>query len=245
MTEIVNSGSPGQTFIDLWLPDPVSIYGPSLSPSVSRLSLFQTHLRWVISSPGKGRSQSPPLVLPCRWVPGLRPSGQTKARSSEKYLTVYSDCRDQSKFWKFLGPLIPPPSKKRKVKDNAGFRATMLCLEDELTCVISIDTSLNPLADLLDLVFGKNGAQNTSEAISALYRLSVLLITKRKLNANGDENLVVGIAHSWVFCSEGWTRNLFFGSNRDTSSSLPPSQTDTESSPPSLMPRRPKSILPS
>ena len=125
MTETVNSGSPGQTFIDLWSPDPVSIYVPSLSSSflpVSRNSLFQTQLRWVISSPGKGRSQSPPLVLPCRWVPGLRPSGQTKARSSEKYLTIHSDSRHVENSY---GPIRPHSASEQEVQGQR--RTNVVC----------------------------------------------------------------------------------------------------------------------
>ena len=65
---------------------------------------------------------------PLTRVPGLRPSGLTKARSSEEYLTVHSDCLNQGMFSQILEvrtalfALIPPPTKKRKVKDDAGFR---------------------------------------------------------------------------------------------------------------------------
>ncbi|KAF8657964.1 hypothetical protein AX14_007771 [Amanita brunnescens Koide BX004] len=46
---------------------------------------------------------------------------------------------------------IPPASKKRKVKDDTGFKTSIKRLEEELTGAISTNASLNPLADLLDL----------------------------------------------------------------------------------------------
>ena len=76
---------------------------------------------------------------PLTQVPGLRPSGSTKARSSEKHLTVHSDCLDQGMFSQILKirtapfALIPLPTKKRKVKDDAGFRTTIKHLEDGST----------------------------------------------------------------------------------------------------------------
>lgn len=92
---------------------------------------------------------------------------------------------------------LPPPSKKRKVKDDTGFRTSIKRLEDDLTRAISTNASLNPLADLLDLAVRQHDAQNTSKAIYALYRLFVLLITKNKLNSNGDEGAKVVKAWLW------------------------------------------------
>ena len=97
------------------------------------------------------------------------------------------------------GPVrsLPPPSKKRKVKDHAGVRTSIKRLEDELTRAISTNASLNPLADLLDLTVRQHDAQSTSKAIYALYRLFVLLITKNKLNSNGDEG--AKIVKAWIW----------------------------------------------
>ena len=97
------------------------------------------------------------------------------------------------------GPVrsLPPPNKKRKVKDDASFGTSIKRLEDELTRAISTNTSLNPLADLLDLAVRQPDAQNTSKAIYALYRLFVLLITKNKLNSNSDEGAKIVKAWLW------------------------------------------------
>ena len=96
---------------------------------------------------------------------------------------------------------LPPPSKKRKVKDDTGFRTSIKRLEDDLTRAISTNASLNPLADLLDLAVRQHDAQNTSQAIYALYRLFVLLITKSKLNSNGDEGAKIVKAWLWERCN--------------------------------------------
>ena len=68
------------------------------------------------------------------------------------------------------GPIrsLPPASKKRKVKDDTGFKTSIKRLEEELTGAISTNASLNPLADLLDLAVGEHDAQNSSKAIYAL-----------------------------------------------------------------------------
>ena len=47
-----------------------------------------------------------------------------------------------------LFTLILPPSKKRKAKDNAGFRTLVKRLEDELTRAISDNAPPNPWTDL-------------------------------------------------------------------------------------------------
>ncbi|KAG6891860.1 hypothetical protein C0992_003210, partial [Termitomyces sp. T32_za158] len=58
------------------------------------------------------------------------------------------------------GPLrsLPPPNKKRKIRDDPKSLQLIERLEADLTKAISTNTSLNPLADLLDL------ALNTKEA---------------------------------------------------------------------------------
>ena len=90
-----------------------------------------------------------------------------------------------------------PPSKKRKVKDDAGFGTSVKRLEDDITRAIPTNASLNSLADLLDLVVGARDAQNTSKAIYALYRVFVQLITNNKLSTGGDE--AARIVKSWLW----------------------------------------------
>ncbi len=90
-----------------------------------------------------------------------------------------------------------PPSKKRKVKDDAGFGTSVKRLEDDITRAISASASLNPLADLLDLAVGARDAQNTSKAVYALYRVFVQLITNNKLSTGGDE--AARIVKTWLW----------------------------------------------
>ncbi|KAF8621393.1 hypothetical protein AX15_007846 [Amanita polypyramis BW_CC] len=97
------------------------------------------------------------------------------------------------------GPIrsLPPPSKKRKVRDDTGFAVSIKHLEDELTRAISENTSLNPLIDLINLALSAPDAQNTSKAIYALYRVFVLLISKNKLSLGGGEAAKVVKAWLW------------------------------------------------
>ncbi|KAF8329231.1 CBF/Mak21 family-domain-containing protein [Amanita rubescens] len=90
-----------------------------------------------------------------------------------------------------------PPSKKRKVKDDASFGTSVKRLEDDVTHAISTNASLNSLADLLDLAVAARDAQNTSKAVYALYRVFVQLITNTKLSTGGDE--AARIVKTWLW----------------------------------------------
>jgi hypothetical protein len=90
-----------------------------------------------------------------------------------------------------------PLSKKRKVKDDAGFGTSVKRLENDITRAISTNASLNSLADLLDLAVAARDAQNTSKAIYALYRVFVQLITDTKLSTGGDE--AARIVKTWLW----------------------------------------------
>ena len=95
-----------------------------------------------------------------------------------------------------------PPSKKREVKDDAGFGTSVKRLEDDITRAIPTNASLNSLADLLDLVVGARDAQNTSKAIYALYRVFVQLITNNKLALKNKEKIRARIVLKLLFfCS--------------------------------------------
>ncbi|TFK40532.1 CBF/Mak21 family-domain-containing protein [Crucibulum laeve] len=82
---------------------------------------------------------------------------------------------------------LPPPSKKRKIQKDVGRVQTIKQLEDQLTRAVASNTSLNQLADLLDLGLTLEDPQDTSKAIYALYRVFVTIITNDKLGLSGDE----------------------------------------------------------
>ncbi|KAJ7164681.1 CBF/Mak21 family-domain-containing protein [Mycena crocata] len=94
-------------------------------------------------------------------------------------------------------PSLPPPSKKRKIQKDSEFAKSIQRLEEQLTTAAAANTSLNPLANLLDLTFGADDAQDTSKAIYASYRVFVIIISGRKLAAGGDEAAKVVKAWLW------------------------------------------------
>ena len=92
MMEIVNSESPGQTFIEFavsWPRFNSRTFVIFILSFVLHNSLCTGGSKVRISSLGKGRTWSPPLVLPWRGSQAYDSKSQTKARSSEKYLTIY------------------------------------------------------------------------------------------------------------------------------------------------------------
>ncbi|KAJ6619540.1 CBF/Mak21 family-domain-containing protein [Mycena sp. CBHHK59/15] len=92
---------------------------------------------------------------------------------------------------------LPPPSKKRKIQKDSGFEKSVQQLEEKLTSVATANTSLNPLADLLELAFSASDAQDTSKAIYALYRVFVIVISGGKLSPGGDADAKVVKAWIW------------------------------------------------
>ncbi|KAJ7167536.1 CBF/Mak21 family-domain-containing protein [Mycena filopes] len=94
-------------------------------------------------------------------------------------------------------PSLPPPSKKRKIQKDSELAKSIQSLEEQLTSAAAANTSLNPLADLLELAFTAEDAQDTSKAIYALYRVSVILITGGKLDTGGDE--AAKIVKAWIW----------------------------------------------
>ncbi|KAF7305082.1 Ribosome biogenesis protein Noc4 [Mycena kentingensis (nom. inval.)] len=91
-------------------------------------------------------------------------------------------------------PSLPPPAKRRKLQKDSDLVQSIQKLEAKLT---ADTTSLNPLADLLELALGVEDAQDTSKAIYALYRAFVVVITSGKLNAGGDE--AAKIVRTWIW----------------------------------------------
>lgn len=76
------------------------------------------------------------------------------------------------------------PSKKRKTQSDSE---RIQRLEDEITSAVANNVSLNPLSDLLGLLFSLEDPHDTSGAVYALYRIFVTIITNRKLGLGGDE----------------------------------------------------------
>ncbi|RDB30748.1 hypothetical protein Hypma_005743 [Hypsizygus marmoreus] len=93
------------------------------------------------------------------------------------------------------GPLrsLPPPSKKRRIQQDSALRQ----LEENVTRAVANETSLNPLADLVDLTLRTKSPQDTSKAIYALYRAFVLVIADDKLGLCGDE--AAKLVKAWLW----------------------------------------------
>ncbi|KAJ3534709.1 hypothetical protein NM688_g7095 [Phlebia brevispora] len=86
---------------------------------------------------------------------------------------------------------LPTSSKKRKSNsDNASdsTSATIKSLEEQLIAAVSSKSSLNALADLLDITSNEADAQTVFKAIYALYRVFVVIITNGLLlNVSGTD----------------------------------------------------------
>ncbi|KAF5350257.1 hypothetical protein D9758_007810 [Tetrapyrgos nigripes] len=91
---------------------------------------------------------------------------------------------------------LPPPAKRRKVEQSA-IAHSIQEHEEQLTAAVSKNTSLNALADLVDLAQETVDPQDISKAIYALYRVFVIIITSGKLSLGGDESTKVVKAWIW------------------------------------------------
>ena len=81
-------------------------------------------------------------------------------------------------------PSLPPSAKKRKLTDTKtedDVALSIHALELQLTTAVANKTSLNPLADLLDLARNATDAAVLSKAIYALYRVFVLIVSANLL----------------------------------------------------------------
>ncbi|KAJ6499420.1 CBF/Mak21 family-domain-containing protein [Mycena sanguinolenta] len=92
---------------------------------------------------------------------------------------------------------LPPPSKKRRIQKDSEFAKSIQLLEQQLTVAAANNSSLNPLADLLELAFNAAEAQDTSKAVYSLYRIFVILITGGKLGSGGDE--AAKVVKGWIW----------------------------------------------
>jgi U3 small nucleolar RNA-associated protein 19 len=89
---------------------------------------------------------------------------------------------------------LPPPSKRRKIHGDAG---SIKQFEDEIVSAIGNDSSLNPLADFLALLFDLEDPHDTSKGIYALYRVFVSIIISGKLSPGGDE--AAKVVKTWLW----------------------------------------------
>ena len=85
---------------------------------------------------------------------------------------------------------LPPPSKRRKTENINQF-------EGEIISAIGTNSSLNPLVDILSLLFDLEDPHDISKGIYALYRVFVSLILSGKLSPGGDEAAKVVKAWLW------------------------------------------------
>lgn len=80
---------------------------------------------------------------------------------------------------------MPPslPSKKRKTRETDDVaRNTVQDLEKQLTTAVSNGSSLNPLADLLDIALESDLSIQLSKAMYALYRVFVVIVSNGLLS---------------------------------------------------------------
>ncbi|RXW24236.1 hypothetical protein EST38_g1601 [Candolleomyces aberdarensis] len=93
---------------------------------------------------------------------------------------------------------LPEPQKKRrKVQHDTGITAEIKNLEDTLASSVKANTSLNKLADLVDLVVKQQEPQVVSKGIYALYRTFTLIISTGKLSISGDD--AVKAVKAWLW----------------------------------------------
>lgn len=96
-----------------------------------------------------------------------------------------------------MAPRASLPSKKRKHAEESSQEPAAVknikSLEDQLVAAVSHKSSLNPLADLLDIARSTVDPQVLSKAIYALYRVFVVIITNGLLLnvAGSDETRAV------------------------------------------------------
>ncbi|CDO68995.1 hypothetical protein BN946_scf184834.g2 [Trametes cinnabarina] len=91
---------------------------------------------------------------------------------------------------------LPSSSKKRKTREDDTVRAIQ-DLEKLLTAAVNSGSSLNPLADLLDIALEAETAAQVSKAIYALYRVFVLIIT-RSLLSGRDASEEAKAVRTWL-----------------------------------------------
>ncbi|KAI0637313.1 ribosome biogenesis protein Noc4 [Trametes polyzona] len=92
---------------------------------------------------------------------------------------------------------LPSSSKKRKSQAADDTVRALQTLEKQLTDAVSSGSSLNPLADLLDIALDAETPVQLSKAIYALYRVFVLIIS-RGLLSGPDASEEAKAVRTWL-----------------------------------------------
>ena len=97
-------------------------------------------------------------------------------------------------------PSLPSDHRKRKHGDDGdenNATETIHSLEKQLTEAVASKSSLNPLADLLDIAYNSSNAHLLSKAVWALYRVFVVIIKDGAFfHAAGSEE--ARVVRSWL-----------------------------------------------
>lgn len=91
---------------------------------------------------------------------------------------------------------LPTSTRKRKSSSLDVTVSAIQHLEHELSSAISTNSSLNQLADLLDIVLHTEDAVHACKAIYALYRVFITIIANDLLDREGDGN--VKLVRAWL-----------------------------------------------
>ncbi|KIK63184.1 hypothetical protein GYMLUDRAFT_41509 [Collybiopsis luxurians FD-317 M1] len=91
---------------------------------------------------------------------------------------------------------LPPPTKKRKV-DSQSSANSFSDLEHQLTEAVSNNSSLNPLADLIDLVSKTPTGHAKSKGVYSLYRVFVIIISSGKMTLAEDD--AAKLVKAWLW----------------------------------------------
>ncbi|KAL1947487.1 hypothetical protein VTO73DRAFT_13211 [Trametes versicolor] len=110
-------------------------------------------------------------------------------------------------------------SKKRKTREADDTTLTIQALEKQLTAAVSSGSSLNPLADLLELALDAETAAQLSKAVYTLYRVFVLIIS-RGLLSGPDASEEAKAVRTWLVERLQAFVDLLTGLLKDEESSL-------------------------
>jgi U3 small nucleolar RNA-associated protein 19 len=83
-----------------------------------------------------------------------------------------------------------------KSVDNAV--SQIVRIEHEVTVALNESTTLNPLADLIPLLYSTSDPHVSHKAIYAVYRIFVLVISSGRLKAGTDQPDEVKIVRAWL-----------------------------------------------
>lgn len=112
---------------------------------------------------------------------------------------------------------LSQPSKRRKTSGDDTL-AALRALETKVTDAASSNSSLNPLADLLELTVSYEDPQLTLKGIYAMYRVFVILIDSGRLGPHSDEEAKV--VREWISDRLSEFSDFLFGLLKDEETTL-------------------------